>query len=41
MKIEKVILQNIGVYVNKNEFDYDESKILKYILDKCHRKGIP
>lgn len=28
------------IWVNKNEFDYDDSKILKYILDKCHEKGI-
>ena len=26
MKIEKVILQNIGVYVNKNEFDLQSDK---------------
>ena len=28
------------IWVNKNEFDYDEDKILTYLLDKCHEKGI-
>lgn len=28
------------VWVNKQEFDYNEDKILKYILDICKEKGI-
>lgn len=32
--------ENEVIWVNKNEFDYDEEKILEFMLAELHRKGI-